>query len=256
MDIYYGIWSYLSSWPQIGRAALILGIIALFAFLCISPFVCLLIFFLKRICKVIYVGFSYGFDKVMSGRPFSERAALWNKITAFFNGIDTIQDKIKKSIIKYKMKLFISIIVLYVFLLFFIGLPELCKDIIDESYLPAFSTIHNIYTEWEDKYLEKASNYTPIIKPKKEVINLENEITAEETQEEKIILTLSADGKYGSNIRAEASGKSLILFSVSGDTYMYYLDEKNGWIYVQLKDGRTGWIRDRLVERVSERGGN
>lgn len=255
MDIYYGIWSYLSSWTQIGRAALVLGFFGLFVFLCIPPIFCLIIFFLKKICKIIYAIFNYGFDRVMSDHSFSERAVLWNRITDVFDNIDILQNKVKEGITKHKLRLFLWIVVFYVLLLFFIGLPGWCKDIIDDSYLPTFSIIHNIYTEWEDKHLEKASHYTPIFKPKKEVSSNEGETTVEETQEEKIILTLTALGKYGSNIRAEASGKSTVLFSVGGDIYFYYVTEKNGWIYVQLEDGREGWIRDNLVEEVHEEHG-
>ncbi len=252
LELHYGFWAQMRGWPVAGRAALVIALAFIVIYIFLMPLLLKLIFWLARLVDLVIKGVYWGIvsfaEIALSGRSQTERSSMLNRISGIAEALSSRVWGFSKKAAKKKRISYRSFILLYFVLISAIALPEMLRSIVNENYMPAFSVVNNGYRSLEQGILEKAEDYPPLFKKKERKAEVKEDKNDLPSEEEKIMLSLSKEGRGGSNIRAEASAKSSIILTVSGDAKMLYLQQESSWVYVRLEDGREGWIKDSLVE--------
>lgn len=141
-------------------------------------------------------------------------------------------------------------LLIYLILACFILLPRYVK-----FYLPALSEVSLVYGNIERKALEKAQAYEPFWREPEEVeeaVSIEETEQLEEEEQSEILLRLSEEGWYGSNVREAPDKDSGKIIVISGDILMKQLElsDDERWVRIELEDGTQGWINHTLVEVI------
>lgn len=261
MNIIYGFWAQIADRPMTARAALIMG----FAFL--GGFIVLQFFYPRIFCiplKILDTLWKGGYwmltgflKHIWSGDKYFQGAAKLNRISEISENFSVKLCRLREKISGLRKVSLWRMLLLYGMLIFLIGLPDMLRDKVSDEYLHYFSTVSDWYRNWEMRYLKAAEGYAPLFKDSKttaaETMDAPGwEEDTEAVLEQPILLTLSKKGWNGSNIRRDASTKSGIIVSVSGDIQLTYVEQRNGWVHVVLSDGTEGWIKDSLVDGVPE----
>lgn len=257
LELHYGFWAQMRDWPVAVRAVLVTGITFMVVYFFLMPLLLKLIFVLIRLADLVIRGVYWGIislaEALLSGKSQTERSSILNRISGIAEAFSSGMCGFSKKVAKKKRISFRVFFGVYLALAVAIVLPEMLRSIVNENYLPAFSVVNNGYRSLEQGVLEKAEAYPPLFKQKEKKAEAENESgDLPHEKEEQIMLSLSKEGRGGSNIRAEASAKSNIIRTVSGDASLLYLYQEDHWVYVRLEDGREGWIKDSLVEGLPE----
>lgn len=263
-SIKYGFWAQMSMWPIIVRAGIVIGFTAIcvyFLLKLIYPgIVCLPLKLLDIFLKGIFWTIARCLEEIwiLSGMNYPQRTERLNRILAIGDSMSTKLCRAKDRLARKKKISFVIILFIYGIVMLLIGLPNLLRDKIADEYLPAFSTVSDLYSRWESDKLEAAKGYTPLFKSAEETVPQTTEAIEtidfpEEDTGSQILLTLSKNGWGGANIRKEASAKSDIIVSVSGDVKLVYIGEENSWVNVRLEDGTEGWIKSSLVDGLPEK---
>ena len=99
--------------------------------------------------------------------------------------------------------------------------------------------------------LEVAAVYSPLFSSE-ESIDAEEPDPTEDLSPD-VWLSLSEQGRNGSNVRAGPGKDYQALGTIAGDRQILYLGERNGrWVHIRTEDGIEGWIYDSLVTGVPE----
>ena len=253
LELHYGFWAQMRDWPVAVRAALVIGITFTVVYIFLMPLLMKLIFVFIRLADLVIKGVYWGIislaEVLLSGKSQTERSSILNRISGIAEAVSSGMCGFSKKVAKKKRISFGVFFGIYLVLTVAIALPEMLRSIVNENYLPAFSVINSGYRSLEQGVLKKAEAYPPLFKQKERKAEAENESEdLPDENDEQVMLSLSKEGRGGSNIRAEASAKSSIIRTVSGDASLLYLNQENHWVYVRLEDGREGWIKDSLVE--------
>ncbi len=262
-SIKYGFWAQMAMWPMVMRAAIIIGFLAICAYILLRilypGIICQPIRFLDWLLKGIFWVAAKCREQllILSGVPYLQRAERINRILAAGDHLSTKLGMLKSKVARKKKGFVGLILILYMGIILLIALPDLLRDKIADQYLPAFSVVRDWYSHWESNKLEAAEGYAPLFKDAEKTVPQTTEAieTTESEVEEtdsQIRLTLSKKGWGGANIREEASAKSGIIVSISGEVELVYIGEENGWVNVRLEDGTEGWIKKNLVEGLLE----
>lgn len=258
-NIYYGIWSGMKEWPIVGRAAIVICILLLVIYI-FFPFIKKMIGVAikgsKCIVTLAFIGILCIVELISRKDTQVIRAERCNKISDKAYKVCNQLQLFSESVATGKRASFGIFIVIYIVCLVLIGLPDMVKNFVNEEYLPAFSFVANGYQTLERKTLETASTYPPLFKDVKkeeqeEDSNVNEENESGEEADKEIWLTLSEKGKNGANIRELPTKDSKAIMAIAGEEKVLYLnDQEDGWVYVQLEDGKNGWIRDYLLNDV------
>lgn len=252
LDLYYGLWSQMLSWPILKRASLILGIASLIIYILCMPFIMkILSFFLYLInglLKCIYCGIIEVIEYFMKNRTQMERAAVLNSFSAKAGKISETINDCREKIKKKKRISFLKMAALYILFVLLIGLPDFFGNSISTGYLEAVSSARTLYQKIESGTLEKAAEYPPLFREKAKYVDVAQ--TEDSIQE--IWLSLSQDGKNGANMRAKASANGEKIKVLSGDDKALYLGKEGTWVHVRLETGEEGFIKASLLQDVPD----
>lgn len=198
--------------------------------------------------KTIYLLLVFFMEILMKSVSPDNFAKKLNCITERFERISKKMSSKRLQLLENRKNPIKKIIVVYLLVIGLIAMPVMLDGIISERYVPLFSFAQNYYLKLEQVPLEKSRYYEPLFgydTDNKQ--DMSNETVA---APEAVTLFLSKTGRHGAHIRSLADKDSSSITVVSGDeVLLFYGEEENGWLYVTLEDGSTGWIRNYLVER-------
>lgn len=248
--IYYGLWSEMSEWPMLGRAAVVLGCCGVLLYV-LSPLIkgiCkLVIRLLDKAVKLFYLFLSAAMEHFLQNLTLPARIETINKVTKRAEHISEWLLKKANRINGKKRFSLRKVIVFYFILLFLIGLPSLLHNIVHPEYMEVFAWAAERYQELEADTLEKAAGYPKLFQAKEEEPSESEE--HEETQTMEIWLSLSDKGRQGTNVREGPDKDTKSLTVLQGEDKVLYLGElQDGWVRIQMEDGTIGWIKDYLLE--------
>lgn len=259
MNIAYGFWAQIADWPMTARAALIIGFAFIVGFIILQllypRIFCVPFKLLDTLWKGVYWILAGFLRRRWSGDKYFQGAEKLNKISEIGEAFSLKLCKVQEKISKHRKVSFWRMLFLYGVLILLIGLPDMLQDKVSDEYLHYFSAVSNWYGNWEMRHLKAAEGHAPLFK-KSQTIAAETteasdwEEEAETASESPVLLTLSKKGWNGANIREDASAKSGIIVSISGDIQLAYVEKRDGWVHVVLPDGVEGWIKDSLVDGV------
>ncbi len=259
-DLYYAAWANLSGFSMHIRAAIVLAVLVIFAWIIARPLFFKLLRLLLRatggLTKLICLigGKILGVTARRSPEQYAARynrmvdlAGRWNE--RLLNWSNRLAGKRKF----YPGQM----LLLYGVLMLLVGLPALLEPVISKEYMSYFSFASDLYQKMEAPTLEAAAAYSPLIANNGgvtvEVSDPEDEPAPGEALPQEVWLSLSEAGQNGSNVRAGPGTDNQVLSVVSGDAQVLYLEERSGrWVRVRMADGIEGWIHDSLVTGIPE----
>lgn len=252
-DLYYAAWANLSALPMCARAAIVLAILVVFAWVMIRPLLFKLLWLLVRAAAGLIKLLCLIAGKILSitaqRRP-EQYAARYNRMVNLAGGCNerllNLSNRLgsKQNFHPGRMLL------LYGALILLIGLPSLLEPVISKEYIPYFSFASDLYQQLEAPALTAAAAYDPLIK--NDGAAMKDPVSGEEPPQE-VWLSLSDVGKGGSNIRTGPGTDNQALCVIEGDTQVLYLEERSGrWVHIRTVDGVEGWIHDSLVAGLPE----
>lgn len=232
-DFYYGLWSQISDWPQLLRAALILAIAAVLLWILlvlILPKILRFIFTLVQMTiKGLYILISDFMFPLLIKKNYIYLANKYSDLMEKgFNFLNKLKTNLGKKLHIGKFTL------LYLFTLFLVALPSLLSSTISSEYLNIISIPYDIYNNFESERLEISYAYSPIVVEKNE--------PEESTELDKKIIVQDVNFREGPG---KSYNKIMILYK---DTIVYYIDESDDWCKVKTEDGTEGWVHSNYLQ--------
>lgn len=247
-DIYLGLWKNLSYLETTERAAIILALKPV-CFLGIL----LLIFSIRRTLIRLFFSFIYKVHELISFRKsFEARATANNRISERY---ETIYSKMNTMHIKrWIFRILLVLTAYYLARVAIIVYEPQLTDSGKQTYLGSFvSSQAQKYHQYETKMLQMANEYQPLIpvdsQSIKQIENLQNKTNQ---SKEKSWLSLSKKGRKRTDVRKKPNKKSKKITSVSGKDKVLFLVRKKGWVKIQLKNGKQGWISQASLENIPQ----
>lgn len=164
IDIYYGLWSAMSTWKISYRSAVVIGVICLLIYIIFPIVKWILKMFLKcldRLLKLIYLGISFLLELGMRKQTPQFKIESMNNLTNKVKGISkAILSKADN--LRYKRFSFVKLVIVYIILVLIIALPDLLKDIIHPQYIDILSKGADFYHSLEENVLKTAGKYPPL----------------------------------------------------------------------------------------------
>jgi len=253
-NLYYAIWANLSTFSVIVRAAVVLAAVIVLVWVIGRPL------FFKLLALLLRLGGLFvKLICLLGGKLLGVTAKKSPELyAARYNRLADLTGRCNERLLKWSERLSGKrkfhpgrMLLLYGILMLLIVLPNLLESVVSKEYLPYFSVVSDLYQKMETPALEAAAAYSPLF-------SSSHGDTAEESDPEEnltpeVWLSLSEQGRNGSNLRAGPGKKNSILDVVEGDEQVLYLDERSGrWVHVRTEDGVEGWIHDSLVTGVPE----
>ena len=253
-NLYYAVWANLSELPMIARAAIVLAVLVAFIWMIARPLLFRLLLLLLHISSLFIKLICLIGNKILgiTARKSPEQYA------ARYNRMADLTGRCNERLLTWSTRLkdkhqfhLGRMLLLYGVLMLLISLPTLLKPIIAEEYIPYFSFVSNLYQKIEMPALEVAAVYSPLFSSE-ESIDAEEPDPTEDLSPD-VWLSLSEQGRNGSNVRAGPGKDYQALGTIAGDIQILYLGERNGrWVHIRTEDGIEGWIYDSLVTGVHE----
>lgn len=247
-ELYLGFWKNLSYMKTMERAAIVLA----FRPVCLLV-ILLLLFLLRRILVKLFFWFiNEIYELVSFNKSFKARAASINRIADRY---ETVHGKVNSMRATRWVGRILFILTAYylVRVAVIIYAPQMV-DTADQTYLSVFlSSRIEKYQQYEADMLQKANDCQPLIPVG--LINVETwgKNNRDKKQKEDIWLSLSKRGKKGANVKKKPGKKSKKIASVSGKDKVLFLEQnKDGWVKVQLKNGKKGWINQAFLKGVPD----
>ncbi len=244
--LYLGFWKNLSYLESTERAAIVLALKPVRLFI-----ILLMLLLLRRILvKLIFWIINTIHELISTGKSFEARATSINRIAERY---ETVHAKVNNMHTQRWIVGILLIITAYYLLrvAVIIYAPQI-SDATDQTYLGSFlSSKAEKYQKYEADMLQKADDYQPLIPVDSQDVKQQEESETPKTEEAKDIwLSLS---KKGTNVKKKPSKKSKKIASVSGkDKVLFLARNKDGWIKVQLKNGKKGWINEVFLKGVPD----
>lgn len=247
--LYLGFWKNLSYLESTERAAIVLALKPVRLFI-----ILLMLLLLRRILvKLIFWIINTIHELISSGKSFEARATSINRIAERYETVDAKVNNMHTQ--RWIVGILLIITAYYlVHVAVIIYAPQI-SDATDQTYLGSFlSSKAEKYQKYEADMLQKADDYQPLIPVDSQDVKQQEESETPKTEEAKDIwLSLSKKGKKGTNVKKKPSKKSKKIASVSGkDKVLFLARNKDGWIKVQLKNGKKGWINEVFLKGVPD----
>jgi len=253
-NLYYAAWANLSEFSVTIRAAIVLAVLVVLAWVIVRPLLFRLLLLLLKSAGLLTKLICLICGKIL-GITFRKSP---EKYAVQYNRMAELMGRCNERLVKWsenlagKRKFHLGwMLLLYGVLMLLICLPTLLKPVVSEEYIPYFSFASDLYRRAEAPALEAAALYSPLFSSDSD--DTVEEPEPEEEPADEVWLSLSERGINGSNVRAGPGESNKVLCTVKGDIQLLYLDEINGrWVYVRTEDGVEGWIHDSLVTGVPE----
>ncbi len=249
--IYLGFWKNLSYLEMTERAAVVLALKSVFYLV----IVLLLLLSRQWLVDFIYLIVNAVYERLSFRKSFQARAAASNRIAGSYRAI---HDKMAHMRLKrWIIAIFVLLSVRYFVLVAFISYaPEISEEA-EQTYLGSIIVgTAEKYQKYETDKLQQAEDYQPLMP----VDSMETEQSgqaedSEQLLQEEIWLSLSKKGKKGTNVKKKPSQKSKRIASVSGKDRVLFLERnKDGWVKVQLKNGKKGWVNEVFLKGIPDAG--
>lgn len=245
-EIYLGLWKNLSYLEMTERAAIILALKPI----CLLG-IMLLLFSIRRTLIKIFFSFINSVHELISFRKsFVARVSSYNKIAECY---ETMSGKMKKMHIKRWIFGILLVFSLYYLarIAIIVYEPQL-TDSERRTYLGSFVSLQaQKYHQYETKMIQMAKEHQSLIPVDSHTIKkVENPHNKQAQPKGKRWLSLSNKGKKGTAVRKKPSKKSKKIISVSGKDKVLFLAQKKGWVKIQLKNGKQGWVGRASLEGV------
>ncbi len=272
-EVYYALWSQMSGWNVVGRAAVVIGVLLLILWIMGGTLISRLVGGMLWLCTYLVIGIYRIIDlSVVSliriaTRYSEESIDLTNNFASSMETFHSFLYKWTKKLLAYngkRSKLLMLLLSIYCGIIFLIGLPFILDSLIHQQYIDAFSIPLNIYQHLEAPTIEKAKAYPPLFTSPPTSVDDDSFVPSAPapiptpassptpTPMPEIWLSLNDLGRKGANVRSDSNSKSEIITTLKRDDRVKYDLENNindsNWIYIQLEDGRTGWMHDSLLE--------
>lgn len=248
-ELYFGLWKNLSYLEPMERAAIVLALKPI----CIFIILRLLLSLRRAFVKLFFVMINKIYELIPSRKNFEARATSSNRISAHY---EAIYGKMSAIHIKHwRVAILLIVTVYYLFRVAVIAYAPQIAQTGDQTYLGAFiSSQAEKYQKFEAEMFQKASEYQPIIPvTSQEVEQLEIADDAESQHEQEKWISLSKKGKKGVEVKKKPNKKANKVAHVSGkDKVLFLSKNKNGWVKVQLKNGKKGWINQEYLKGVPD----
>lgn len=247
--LYLGFWKNLSYLESTERAAIVLALKPVRLFIILL----LLLLFRRKLVKLIFWIISIIHEWISSGKSFEARATSTNRIAGRY---ETVHSKVNNMhTYRWIVGILLIITAYYLVRVAVITYAPQLSDAADQTYLGSFlSSKAEKYQKYEADMLQKADDYQPLIPvDSQDIVQLDESGNKKNQQgeAEDIWLSLSKKGKKGTNVKKKPSKKSKKIASVSGkDKVLFLARNEDGWIKVQLKNGKKGWINEAFLKGV------
>ena len=253
-NLYYAMWANLSMFSLATRAAIVLAALVVLLWLIVRPLLFRILVLLLRLAALL-VKLTCLLGGKLLGITAKRSPGFY---AACYNRLVGLLGRCNERLLKWseqlggKRKLCLGwMLLLYGILMLLVTLPHLLESVISEEYLPYFSAVSILYQRIEAPALETAAAYSPLFSVDYDVTVEESAFDEEPAPE--VWLSLSTQGRNGSNLRAGPDKKEGVLTVVVGDTQVLYLNERNGrWVHVRTEDGLEGWIYDSLITGIPD----
>lgn len=254
-EIFYGLWANLLPWKVSQRAMLVIFVVFSGVELCLFLGSKILGKVLRKYgekgINIIFAVYQAIFFHRKGAEGQMEYIQRVNQKTDKFRDLsEKVREKgyklSKGKIIKIKYA-----VMLYLFCILAVSMPDIMKNIVDEEYIGTFSIGRTVYCSMEKGALKKAKKYNPLFRIVNDDSDLEQDNEGDRN-EDGVWLCLTEEGVDGTNLRLGPSVKDEILVELQGDVLVKYLDEKDNWVYVEMQDGRRGWVNKNLLKRSQE----
>ncbi len=247
-EVYFGLWKNLSYLEPMERAAIVLALKPI----CIFIILWLLLSVRCALVKLFFVMINKIYELIPSRKNFEARAISSNRISAHY---ETIYGKVSAIHIKrWRVVILLIVTVYYLFRVAVIAYAPQIAQTGNQTYLGAFiSSQAEKYQKFEAEMFQKASEYQPIIPvTSKEVEQLEKADDAESQHEQEKWIFLSKKGKRGVEVKKKPNKKANKVALVSGkDKVLFLSKNKEGWVKVQLKNGKKRLDKSEAFKRCS-----
>lgn len=248
-ELYLGLWKNLSYLEPIERAAIVLALKPI----CIFVVLLLMLLLRSALVNLFFMIFNKIHEVIPSRKSFEARAASSNRISEHY---ETIHGKVNAIHTKrWVVKILIVVIVYYLIRVAVVAYaPEIAKTG-DQTYFGSFIISEaEKYQKYETEMLQKANGYQPLIPVDSQAVKKAEQSKHSETRhEKKVWLSLSKKGRKGVSVKKKPSKKAKKVAYVSGKNKVRFLSKnKKGWVRVQLKNGKKGWIKQMFLKEVPD----
>lgn len=254
---YYGLWANLRELPLLYRAAIVVLAAVCLAWLAARPILLKLLSRLLRLLALGVKGLCLWGELLLS--PLSRRSPdryvqlcnRWNgamgqwhtRLTQWAKQVSQVEPHIGRAV------------ALYLALMVLICLPTWVRPFVSGQYIPYLSFAAQAYQQLEAPALQAAAAYEPLIllEPRQSPSQEELESEPPESPPQEVWLSLSSQGRRGTNVR-EGPGKGYSVLTVisGGEEVLYLGDQSDGWVHICLSDGREGWIYHNLLSPLPQ----
>lgn len=256
MQIYYGLWAGMLDWSPWKRAMIIVFVLLIIVKICFGIGKEILLQFITYVGTFVIKLFYFGAQNIIyiaqRNKSKNTKIVQMNRVTHMFENANMKLEKIKERLNKFRGGNFRIYCICYVICIFFIAFPDITKGIINEIYREKLSFGKNIYCFIEEDTLIEAAKYEPFFLQAYKEDNRADYTDSDIDVAKNQWYMLSKKGRDGTNFREGPGEEYNILFSISGDIEMQYIEEKGEWVCFRLQSGEKGWIHQSLVEAKEE----